>query len=528
MASSYKKTVIKSYVQIGEKTTPDNLYWKNLEVPITKKEYGAITHVEFCPVDPYNYAVTNSTRVQIYSSRTNQILRTISRFREVAHSGSFRSDGQLLVAGGDEGSAKLFDVKSKSLLRVFKGHDGPVNVTRFLSDRLRIMTGSNDRSVRVWDIPTEKAQVIYDEHEDYVRCGAVSQASPDIFVTGSYDHTVKMFDARMSESVMMVDHGQPVDDVIMFPHGSVFLTAGGNVVKVWDVLSGGRLLTTLCHHHKNVTALTFCSNYQRFMSASLDRHVKIYDVTSYQVVHTLDYPGAILSLGVSPDDSLLVVGMADGLLSIQRRKTDDTKPKIKPKKKPSFRYVTTGKTYTPHSGDHVIGHRRKEQLAKYDKYFKSFQHSKALDAALEMKVQLTHPEVTVSVIQELIRRGSIKNALAGRTDKSLRLIIKFIHRLITNTRFRQTLTDVTNLLLDLYSQRIMESGVQTCTLTESWARLRHLETVDYEVAYMKQLMEVMGFMDILFSASSQTLFMHSSDTDLNNELNTPPPTVQHT
>ena len=44
--------------------------------------------------------------------------------------------------------------------------------------------------------------------------------------TGSYDHTVKMFDTRMSESVMMVDHGHPVDDVIMFPHGSVFLTAG--------------------------------------------------------------------------------------------------------------------------------------------------------------------------------------------------------------------------------------------------------------------------------------------------------------
>ena len=43
------------------------------------------------------------------------------------------------------------------------------------------------------------------------------------------------------------------------------------MVKVWDALAGGKLLTTLCHHHKTVTGLCFCSHYQRFMSAGLDR-----------------------------------------------------------------------------------------------------------------------------------------------------------------------------------------------------------------------------------------------------------------
>nr|KAG5703744.1 hypothetical protein BaRGS_023033 [Batillaria attramentaria] len=69
--------------------------------------------------------------VQIYSSRSNQILRTLSRFKEVAHSGSFR----------------------------------PVNVTKFLSDNLRVMSGSNDKTVRVWDIATEKELSIYNEHQ---------------------------------------------------------------------------------------------------------------------------------------------------------------------------------------------------------------------------------------------------------------------------------------------------------------------------------------------------------------------------
>ena len=34
--------------------------------------------------------------------------------------------------------------------------------------------------------------------------------------------------------------------------------------------------------------------------------------------------------------------------------------------------------------DHVITHKRKEQFAKYDRFLKRFEHSKALDAALDV------------------------------------------------------------------------------------------------------------------------------------------------
>lgn len=36
----------------------------HLKVPVTKKEYGAITDIDFCPTDPHYFAVTNSTRVR--------------------------------------------------------------------------------------------------------------------------------------------------------------------------------------------------------------------------------------------------------------------------------------------------------------------------------------------------------------------------------------------------------------------------------------------------------------------------------
>lgn len=51
-------------------------------------------------------------------------MQTLSRFKDLAYGGCFRDDGKLVVAGGNEGSIRLFDVEGKSLLRIFKGHTG--------------------------------------------------------------------------------------------------------------------------------------------------------------------------------------------------------------------------------------------------------------------------------------------------------------------------------------------------------------------------------------------------------------------
>ncbi|XP_052700286.1 U3 small nucleolar RNA-associated protein 15 homolog [Crassostrea angulata] len=504
MAAPFKKTSARHLQpRVDVKVTPDTLYWKNLDVPVTKKEYGAITDIDFCPTAPHYFAVTNSTRVQVYSPTSLQIHKTISRFKEVAYSGSFRSDGKLLVAGGDEGSVRLFDVDSKSLLRLFKGHSGAIHVTKFLTDKTRIFSGSDDNSVSVWDIPSESQLLSYREHQDYVRCGIASASSTDLILTGSYDHTVKLFDTRINDSVMTFQHGHPVESVLMFPNGGICLSAGGNYIKVWDLLQGGRLLSTLCHHHKTVTSLAFCNNFTRILSGSVDRHIKIFDISTYKVVHTLDLPGTVLSAAVSPDDDILVVGMAEGLLSIQKRKTPKEPTS---KNKQTSRYNATGKTYQPQKTDFIVHHKRKEQLERYDKYFKKFEFTKALDAAMKKGVSMPSPEVTVRVLQELMKKGAIKAALACRSDLSVGYIIQFIKRNISKPSFQPVLLDVADLLLDLYAEQVGQSPVMDCQLTE----LR--ETVEQEVNYMTELSEVMGMLDTVFASAAMKTSTTSSET----------------
>jgi U3 small nucleolar RNA-associated protein 15 len=93
-----------------------------LQSPIFVKSYAPITHLSFSPTSPHRYLVTSGTRLQIYSPKTNRVVKTISRFKEVARSGEIRGDGKLCIAGDDGGLVQVFDINSRAILRTIRAH----------------------------------------------------------------------------------------------------------------------------------------------------------------------------------------------------------------------------------------------------------------------------------------------------------------------------------------------------------------------------------------------------------------------
>ena len=78
--------------------------------------------------------------------------------------GRFRKDGQLICVGGDDGSVKIFDVASKTLLRTLRGHDNATHVGEFLTTQ-NLASFSDDKTVRLWDVSTEDEIQKFNEHK---------------------------------------------------------------------------------------------------------------------------------------------------------------------------------------------------------------------------------------------------------------------------------------------------------------------------------------------------------------------------
>lgn len=261
-------------------------------------------------------------QVHIYDLNTKTSIKSYS-FSENVYSASFRDDGKLMCLGFENNNVKvypLFDEKDADLvdagdemsevaagaskpkkrpLRKFDDHLGPVHVCKFMRNLFNVMTASDDGHVRVFDLATSATTMKLKAHKDYIRCGCTSQNSDDLILTGSYDHTVKLIDTRARTVVLTVDHGEPVENILLYPSSNMFVSCGGNSIKIWDVLKGGNLMRTLVSHHKTVTCLAFSADNKYLLSGGLDRHVKVFDLISNEVVNTIDYPSSILSLTIS-------------------------------------------------------------------------------------------------------------------------------------------------------------------------------------------------------------------------------------
>ena len=91
-------------------------------------------------------------------------------------------------------------------------------------------------------------------------------------LSGSYDHTIRLWDTRADSAPIVLDHGAPVESLLVFPSGAACISAGGNFIKVWNLLCGGKLMAGFSNHQKTITSLGFDGTCQRLLSGGLDRY----------------------------------------------------------------------------------------------------------------------------------------------------------------------------------------------------------------------------------------------------------------
>ncbi|KAL2631102.1 hypothetical protein R1flu_015788 [Riccia fluitans] len=471
----------KLYPKSRDSLTVDAKFWKSFKSQKTEQQIASVTNVHFCPAPPHDFAVTSSTRVTIYDGKTREVKKTISRFSDVAYSGAYRGDGQLIVAGGETGLIQVFDATSRTLLRQLKGHKGAVHWVRYsLHDKLHVLSAGDDNSIRWWDVASQTQIFKMDQHTDYVRCGAFSPSSEYTWATGSYDHTVRLWDVRAAKCILQLKHDKPLEDVVFFPSGGVIAAAGGNAVNMYDIVGGGKQLYSVANHQKTVTKLCFTTptingvSSARLLSASLDGHVRMFELEKFKVTYASRYnAGAILSMDLSPACITLVVGMSNGSLSIKDRRRsleeletmapalpslmgveestellgmEAPKPPARKLNPNNFRYFIRGRNEKASENDYFYAREKKINLTRYDVFLRKFRYRDALTAAL----RTSDAKVIVAVMEELVARQGLVRALTDLDNQSLVSLMTFLGRQAMFPKYARLLIPVTLKVMDMY------------------------------------------------------------------------------
>jgi WD40 repeat protein/serine/threonine protein kinase len=175
-----------------------------------------------------------------------------THLRLAGHDGPVRSvafspNGELVVSGSEDNSLRVWDVAAGEVVKTLRGHGSSVRSCTFSPDGTFILAGDDQRVCR-WDLAGyQEVRVlhatVFRGHEDAVLSARFSKDGEKI-VTASRDRTASLWNAVTGEPIRRFQEGHEflVSSAQYFPDGKLVATgAGDNSVRVWNATAGTQL-----------------------------------------------------------------------------------------------------------------------------------------------------------------------------------------------------------------------------------------------------------------------------------------------
>lgn len=270
---------------------------------------------------------------------TGRILRTFTGHTGSIYALCLTPDGKTLISGGRDTTIKLWNLdtlgnyKSISptrrviadvLLDTFTGHSDSINCLAISPDGAILASGSEDKTIKVWDVETGECLASLEGHEAGVKALAIS---PDgqLLISGSADNTIKLWQLpeNASEPICpdpiytLTGHTDWVKCLAITSDGQTLASGSQDkTIKLWQ-LETGDLKTTLVGHWGEVNCIAISPDGQRLTSCSWDETIRLWHLGTEKQLHSLSgHEGAIACFAISPEGQPLVSSSWDHTIRV--------------------------------------------------------------------------------------------------------------------------------------------------------------------------------------------------------------------
>jgi WD40 repeat protein len=179
-----------------------------------------------------------------------------------------------------------------------------------ISTTYNIISGSDDQSIRIWNLATGGLLRVLDEPA-HILCSASN--SKQIII--GYDHSIKILDIETEQSICtLIDnfdesraHCYGIRSVCYSPDNKQIAFGNDkNDIKIFHT-DTGELVHTLSGHIGLIGTLCYASNGKQLVSGSDDCTIKIWNTETGQLIRTIfGHTGEVNTVCYSPDDSEIV------------------------------------------------------------------------------------------------------------------------------------------------------------------------------------------------------------------------------
>ena len=225
-------------VRIWHRETRERLHScpKNMNPFVGFFDTLCLDAVAFSP-DGQILAMNEENNITFWHPDAGQRLYELSGHTERVTSLAFSPDGKILITGSYDRTIRLWNVRTrKQLGQPLKGHDSAVYTVAFSRDGQYIASGSKDNKIILWPLCSDESPRTLTGHSKEVFSVAFS-ADSKILASGSADGKIKMWKVSTGELVeeLPEEHRRGVTSVTFSPDGQYIASGDRDLtVRIWQ------------------------------------------------------------------------------------------------------------------------------------------------------------------------------------------------------------------------------------------------------------------------------------------------------
>ncbi len=279
----------------------------------------------------------------VAGSESNALVRTLVGHRDAVTSVTITFDSRLIMSGSWDRTCKLWDlggrcirtfnVRDKLLCRVAISPDGRFAVVPLGHDNLHdidtVDVSGHIRSdkpeigtLRVWDTETGATIRVLKGHSGLVTSVLIPPNAHFIAST-STDHTVRIWDLNTGALIQTLEgHSDAITSAAATPDQRFLISASSDqTLKLWDLASGD-CIREFVGHHCEVRAVAVTPTGRYFVSGDGQGALLVWEIATGQIVCRLKgHTKTVLSIAIAGDGHRVVSASGDGTIRIWEFKT---------------------------------------------------------------------------------------------------------------------------------------------------------------------------------------------------------------
>lgn len=235
--------------------------------------------------------------IKLWDFQEYACVRTMRGHDHNVSSVAFMPSGDHIISSSRDKTIKMWEVATGYCVKTFTGHREWVRMVRINHDGSLLASCSNDQTARVWVVTTKECKLELREHDHVVECvcwapeiatASINAAAGSdnkrgvrtgpFLLTGSRDKTIKLWDISTGMCLFtLVGHDNWVRGLVFHPGGKYIISASDDrTLCIWDIKNKRCYKKHEAHGHF-CTSVDFHRTSPYVITGSVDQNVKVWE-----------------------------------------------------------------------------------------------------------------------------------------------------------------------------------------------------------------------------------------------------------